>query len=149
MSATLTLASVQMLLVSLVSLVVAVLAFVLGGHSKKRKGRGGGMSLGEPQAPEHRVEVLSTDDRYKFFLVFVPKGCDGSQEQPPEVSRRLALALRFLPPSQRARYAEEWAGELYGMDPKQALEFSINVLRSAPMTAFVLHVKRLFGRRAV
>lgn len=140
------LATVQ---IGLVSLVVALLAHAVARRSEKRTGRGGGMSLGELRAPEHRVEVLSTDDRYKFFLVFVPKGSDGLQEQPPGVSRRLALALRLLPPSQRARYAEEWAGELYGMDPKQALEFSINVLRSAPMTGFVLHLKRLFGRRAV
>ncbi|MGW7331788.1 hypothetical protein ACWGIU_25020 [Streptomyces sp. NPDC054840] len=146
MSDTLLLATVEMLLATSVVTLLARLVFE---RIKKRMGKGGGMFLGEPQAPEHRVEVLSTDDRYKFFLVFVPKGCDGLQEQPPGVSRRLALALRLLPPSQRARYAEEWAGELYGMDPKQALEFSINVLRSAPMAAFVLHLKRLLGRRAV
>lgn len=62
--------------------------------------------------------------------------------------RRITLALAFVPADHRARYAGEWAAEMHGMSPRQALEFSLNVLRSAPMSGLLLTLKRVFGRSA-
>ncbi|MFE2165895.1 hypothetical protein ACFXB3_12625 [Streptomyces sp. NPDC059447] len=105
------------------------LAIPLGGLfmlREKRTVRGAGPTQSEPQATTTCFEVVAAEGPSKLYLT---------------------AALCFLPPSQRARYAEEWAGELYGLDQDEALQFSLGVLQSAPKVGLVLLLKRVFGRR--
>ncbi|WP_327267203.1 hypothetical protein OG444_40500 (plasmid) [Streptomyces sp. NBC_01232] len=62
--------------------------------------------------------------------------------------RRVALALAFLPPSQRGRYRQEWLAEMSVMAPAEAATFAMQLLLFAPRMGFVLLVSQVFGRRA-
>ncbi|MFE7051507.1 hypothetical protein ACFVAM_24415 [Streptomyces californicus] len=62
--------------------------------------------------------------------------------------RRVDLALRFLPKSERDHYRREWEAEAGVMEPAVAAQYGFNVLIRAPKAGLTLRLSKIFGRQA-
>jgi hypothetical protein len=100
----------------------------------------GEILLKDDGTPLLRVHESSSDDH--LVLVDLPERPRSSRARLGHVV--LAIAVRLLPPSERARYLEEFRAELLDVPPNTRLSHALSLLRGV----FVLRLRRGFKTEA-